>query len=136
MRKSACRTHPFTLVEIIAVLIILGILVAVAVPKYFSLVEASKTRSLQGALAEGMSICSLCYSQAVLEAGGNPQLSAVDALADAEGLAVKGDFVLTFAPQGSTGILCTATGAGGIIETSVSGTRLWTIPSPPAAETP
>ncbi|NOX25485.1 MAG: prepilin-type N-terminal cleavage/methylation domain-containing protein [Deltaproteobacteria bacterium] len=57
----------FTLIEIIAVLILLGILAAVAVPKYMSMQDKAKEKSVQGALAAGASNVTMAYSKFLLD---------------------------------------------------------------------
>lgn len=52
MRERLNNQEGFTLVEIIAVLILLGILAAVAVPKYIDLTTNAQIRALQAGIAE------------------------------------------------------------------------------------
>ncbi len=67
----------FTLIEVIAVLIILGILLAVAAPKYFDISEEARLKAYDGALAQGLSLVSLAYGKAALIVGEAPSVQEV-----------------------------------------------------------
>ena len=63
MRKAE---QGFTLIEIIAVLVILGILAAVAVPRFVNLQDESRRKGLQGLVAAAQSQLYMSYAEELL----------------------------------------------------------------------
>jgi prepilin-type N-terminal cleavage/methylation domain-containing protein len=96
----------FTLIEIIAVLVILGILAAVAVPRYFSMVDKAQQSAVKGGLAALQSTATSEYASQLL-AGGT--YGSVYTPATATGLVV-GDFTGSIANTTGT-VTVTITGA-------------------------
>ncbi len=100
------RQQGFTLIEIIAVIVLLGVLAAVLVPKFTNLTDDARKQALMQAVAEGQARVNAAAARFILSAGSVPtaftQISSDSALATS-----AGDYVLSFASTAS-GVAITA----------------------------
>ena len=111
----------FTLIEVIAVLVIVGMLAAVAIPKYLDMQTAAAANAIQGALAAGASNVTMEYSAEQLDGkyvdvatlAGNLTSGGTRNTGKAYGSYVQvGDFTVSYAANGTTGIDVSVAKAG------------------------
>jgi len=86
-KKVHKNEEGFTLVEVIAVLVILGILAAVAVPKFFDMQATARTKALEGAIGELNGQVALAFAQNALNGGSSGEYEGLSAY-------LAGDFVI------------------------------------------
>lgn len=89
----------FTLIEVIAVLVIVGMLAAVAIPKYMDMQDQAAVGAVKGALAAGASNVTMVYSSQLI-AGTFTVGNVNNTLANAPYTNV-GDFTLAYSVNGN-----------------------------------
>lgn len=132
MKKTRIRGEEgFTLIEIIAVIIIMGILAAVAVPKFFSMQEDAKAAALNGGLSEAAARFNHAFSKYILVEKRAPSTVAgvLDTSAylgtqvDGAGTADIGDFSVKWEKSGTDKLVIT------ILTADTLGNALATMPT-------
>ena len=112
----------FTLIEIIAVIIVLGILAGVAIPRYFAMQNDSRKAAVQGALAAGLANLNLAYAKFVTSGGRNATISGTPAAITGIGGTAQtvpsdlGDFTAAHALDGTTNCKVTISGKAGMTD--------------------
>jgi prepilin-type N-terminal cleavage/methylation domain-containing protein len=99
----------FTLIEIISVLVLLGILTAIAVPKYLSLQQDASNSAAAAALAAGISNANQVFAQQLLRGttDNGAQLAAL--LNGNAAYTTAGDYTLQFANGNVANATCSIT---------------------------
>ncbi|MCC5833541.1 MAG: prepilin-type N-terminal cleavage/methylation domain-containing protein [Opitutales bacterium] len=101
--KNIRRKAGFTLIEIIAVLVLLGILAAVAVPRYINMADDARVRAVQAGIAELNGRESLVWSQQMIANAGS--VTDADIVTATDAANIGASYSWTDGPEATGGTL-------------------------------
>jgi prepilin-type N-terminal cleavage/methylation domain-containing protein len=122
-RSKVSNQKGFTLIEIIAVLVILGILAAVAIPRFMDLTSVASEKAAMQGVAEGKSRLSNQFARNLLLGDANSTSDLVTRATNS--LADAGDYRLKYSRFSASQIKVVASGVGTVKGANSS---LWTKP--------
>jgi prepilin-type N-terminal cleavage/methylation domain-containing protein len=113
-RSKVSNQKGFTLIEIIAVLVILGILAAVAIPRFMDLTSVASEKAAMQGVSEGKSRMSNQFARNLLTGSSAQNTTASLAATGNNSLWDAGDYKLSYAAATTGRIRITASGLGNI----------------------
>jgi prepilin-type N-terminal cleavage/methylation domain-containing protein len=132
--KKADNRSGFTMVEIIAVLVIIGIMAAVAAPKFINMAEEARAKAAVSGISEAKATLSVAYSKNYLANNGvTASITGAtvhnEAFGSSSGISTNfGDVAITTAITGND-ITITATSLDGTaIPLADQPSDIWTVP--------
>ena len=113
--KLHCTDRGFTLIELVIVIVILGILAAVAIPKYEDMQEQARVATLKGQVGSIRSAVAIQYARSAMN--GTPAFPVLDGTIFADGNVPKEVVMKSNAVKTTPGV----DDAGGWVYTQATG---------------
>jgi prepilin-type N-terminal cleavage/methylation domain-containing protein len=125
LKKRKMNQKGFTLIEIIAVLVILAIMAAVAIPKYLNMQQQACNDAAQGACAAAASNVTMVYSNMLVNGAGSITGTSLATALSVSTYTNLGGWTATYAAMANTtiGITITVSPPSGVAAPTANTTK-------------